>query len=253
MVLLRADEVRYKYKASGPWIIDNISVSVSAGESVGIVGESGSGKSTLIRILNGMLPVTQGHLQLSGKDINVIRKEFPGQITRFGQMVFQSPRGSFDPRMRLARSISEPIRALEKRVPSPAELAEYMHRVDLPDDLLQRYPHQLSGGQLQRVSLARALSVSPTVLYADEPTSALDVSVQAQVLELLAKLRRDLGLTIVMVSHDLAVVAQMCDRILVMRNGQVVEEGPSSQVLSAPTNPYTVSLLDAARSVSLRR
>lgn len=252
-MLIEAENLYFKYKATGPWIIDDVSVSVREKESVGIVGESGSGKSTLIRILNGMIPTTQGSITLRGADLGVFKQGNPRAVQQFGQMVFQSPRGSFDPRMRLVRSISEPVRALEKRTPSSTEIAEVMERVGLGEDILERYPHQLSGGQLQRVSLARALLVSPTVLYADEPTSALDVSVQAQVLDLLVKLREELGLTIVMVSHDLAVVGQMCDRILVMRHGKLVEEGATEQILSRPSTEYTANLLEAARSVSLRR
>jgi ABC-type dipeptide/oligopeptide/nickel transport system ATPase subunit len=252
-VLIETENLHFSHKINRPWIIDNVSLSVRENESIGIVGESGSGKSTLIRILNGMLPVSQGTVRIGGKDIEERIKEGKRSVQRFGQMVFQSPRGSFDPRMRLARSISEPVRALERRLPSENEVAEVMERVGLSEGLLDRYPHQLSGGQLQRVSLARALLVSPTVLYADEPTSALDVSVQAQVLDLLGKLREDFGLSLVMVSHDLAVVGQMCDRILVMRRGKVVEDGPAHQILSRPTNEYTANLLDAARSVSLRR
>lgn len=252
-VLIEAESLNFRYKANGPWIIDNVSLSVGENESIGIVGESGSGKSTLIRILNGLLPASQGIVRIDGKGIQEQKTEGRGSVERFGQMVFQSPRGSFDPRMRLSRSISEPVRALEKRVPEENEVAEVIERVGLSRGLLDRYPHQLSGGQLQRVSLARALLVSPKVLYADEPTSALDVSVQAQVLDLLVKLREDFGLTLVMVSHDLAVVAQMCDRILVMRHGKLVEEGPVDRILFAPNSEYTANLLEAARSVSLRQ
>ena len=251
-MLIEAENLHFRYKTNGPWIIDDVSLSIQRNESIGIVGESGSGKSTLIRILNGMLPVSLGTVRIDGQDIEARKKEGKRSVQRFGQMVFQSPRGSFDPRMRLSRAVTEPVRALENRIPAHREISEVIERVGLKDRLLDRFPHQLSGGQLQRVSLARALLVAPAVLYADEPTSALDVSVQAQVLDLLATLREDLGLTLVMVSHDLAVVGQMCDRILVMRGGRLIEEGTAEQILLAPTNDYTANLLEAARSVSLR-
>jgi ABC-type glutathione transport system ATPase component len=217
------------------------------------VGESGSGKSTFIRILSGLLVPASGRIMIDDADLTQWRTDRPRELRRFGQMVFQSPANSFDPRMRLVRAISEPVRALEERVPTAAELEDLVMRVGLGAEMLQRYPHQLSGGQLQRMSLARALSVKPKVLYADEPTSALDVSVQAEVLRLLARLRADLGLTLVLVTHDLAVVSQMCDEVLVLRNGRVVEHDDANTILRSPRDPYTVALVEAAKAVSLRR
>jgi ABC-type glutathione transport system ATPase component len=216
------------------------------------VGESGSGKSTIIRLLSGLLKAQEGEVIIDGKNLDEWTKEAPRDLRRFGQLVFQSPRRSFDPRMRLGRALSEPIRALEKRKPNAEELGSWMTRVGLSPELLNRYPHQLSGGQLQRVSLARAMSIGPKVLYADEPTSSLDVSVQAQVLNLLMELRTDLGLTLVLVSHDLAVVGRMCERIIVMSRGCVVEEGTAVDILANPKHEYTKGLVEAAKAVSLK-
>ena len=252
MPLVTASNLKFRYSSSGPWTINDVSLSIDAGTSVGIVGESGSGKSTIIRLLSGLLTPQEGVVSIDGKNLSEWSKDSPRELRRFGQLVFQSPRRSFDPRMRLGRALSEPIRALEKRIPDADELASWMSRVGLSPELLDRYPHQLSGGQLQRVSLARAMSIGPQVLYADEPTSSLDVSVQAQVLNLLMELRSDLGLTLVLVSHDLAVVGRMCERIIVMSDGAVVEEGTAVDILTNPRHEYTVGLVEAAKAVSLK-
>lgn len=250
--LVTASNLNFRYAATGPWTINDVSLSIDSGTSVGIVGESGSGKSTIIRLLSGLLTPQEGEVTVDGKNLGEWSKESPRELRRFGQLVFQSPRRSFDPRMRLGRALSEPIRALEKRVPDTDELGSWMSRVGLSPELLDRYPHQLSGGQLQRVSLARAMSIGPQVLYADEPTSSLDVSVQAQVLNLLMELRIDLGLTLVLVSHDLAVVGRMCERIIVMSGGAVVEEGSAIDILTNPQHAYTIGLVEAAKAVSLK-
>lgn len=251
MSLITASNVRFRYSSGGPWIIDDVSLSIEPGASVGIVGESGSGKSTLIRLLNGMLQPQEGTITASDRDVTEWAHREPKNFRRYGQMIFQSPRKSFDPRMRLGQSVSEPLRSLAGKAPSRGELEGFFEGVGLAPEMLDRYPHQLSGGQLQRVSIARALSVGPTVLYADEPTSALDVSVQARVLNLLMDTRAESDITLVMVSHDLAVVARVCDHIIVMRSGQIVEQGPTVELLSAPQNEYTADLIAAARAVSL--
>jgi len=250
--LVTASNLKFRYATSGPWIIDNVSLSIDSGTSVGIVGESGSGKSTIIRILSGLLTAQEGEVTVEGKNLGEWSREAPRELRRFGQLVFQSPSRSFDPRMRLRRALSEPIRALEKRVPDAGELALWISRVGLSPEILDRYPHQLSGGQLQRVSLARAMSIKPQILYADEPTSSLDVSVQAQVLNLLMALRADLGLTLVLVSHDLAIVGRLCERVIVMSRGKVVEEGTTVDILTNPQHEYTIGLVKAAKAVSLK-
>jgi ABC-type glutathione transport system ATPase component len=218
---------------------------------VGVVGESGSGKSTLVRILCGILIHQQGDVDFDGRPLEDWLATSPRDLRRRNQIVFQSPRRSLDPRMSIRKSLSQPVRAIERRVPSDEEMTDWLERVGLTDEVLPRFPHQLSGGQLQRVGVARALSVGPEVLYADEPTSALDVSVQAQVLNLFMDIRTQLGLTLVMVSHDLAVISRICEEVIVMREGEIVEAGPMTQVLSQPSDPYTAALVKSARLVSL--
>ncbi len=237
--------------APAPWILDDLSFTVARGAGIGIVGESGSGKSTLIRVLAGLLRHGAGTVRFDDRDIGDWLAHADRELRRRNQIVFQSPRRSLDPRMTIRRSLSQPMRSLEGRPPTAAELDEWLSRVSLGPEVLSRYPHQLSGGQLQRVGIARALSVRPDVLYADEPVSALDVSVQAQVLNLLMDVRAELGLTLVMVSHDLGVVSRLCDRVVVLRRGVIVEAGLTHEVLANPQDEYTTSLIAAARSVSL--
>jgi ABC-type dipeptide/oligopeptide/nickel transport system ATPase subunit len=252
MALVTAENVRFRYAPASPWTLLDVSLTVEEGQSVGIVGESGSGKSTLIRLLSGMLTPQEGTIIAGGKTFDEWSRHSSRELHRFSQLVFQSPRRSFDPRMRLGRALSEPTRAIEGRRPRRDELELWMTRVGLDPELLDRYPHQLSGGQLQRISLARAISVGPQVLYADEPTSSLDVSVQAQVLNVLMDLRAELGITLVTVTHDLAVVGRMCEKIIVISKGEIVEEGTAVDVLTNPQHEYTIGLVEAAKSVSLK-
>ena len=235
------------------WTLQDISLAISLKSTVGIVGESGSAKSTLIRVMCGLLRHQQGNVRFNGKDITEYQGDGANELRRQNQIVFQNPRRSLDPRMTIRRSLTEPIRALQDRTPDDDELVSSIKRVGLGPEVLSRFPHQLSGGQLQRVGIARSLSVNPTILYADEPVSALDVSVQAQVLNLLMNLRDQMGLTLVMVSHDLGVVSRMCEDIVVMRHGHIVEAGHTSDVLSRPSSDYTATLLKAARAASLER
>jgi ABC-type glutathione transport system ATPase component len=256
MSLVEAHGMCFRYpsarRSGGGWTIEDLDVSIPDGSSVGIVGESGSGKSTLVRVLCGLLHHEAGRVEFDGREIGAWLRSDSRELRRRNQIVFQSPRRSLDPRMTIARSLQEPMRAIERRSPTRDELVAWLEQVGLAADVLPRFPHQLSGGQLQRVSIARALSVKPDVLYADEPTSALDVSVRAQVLNLLMQLRAELGLTLVMVSHDLAVISRMCEHLVVMKDGRIVESGAMAEILSAPATAYTAALVDAARSVSLR-
>jgi ABC-type glutathione transport system ATPase component len=235
------------------WTLKGISLDVQPQSTLGIVGESGSGKSTLVRVMCGLLRHQRGTVRFDGRDISELRGSNSNELRRRNQIVFQNPRRSLDPRMTIRRSLSEPIRALQGHTPEEEELAGWLERVGLGREVLPRFPHQLSGGQLQRVGIARSLSVNPTILYADEPVSALDVSVQAQVLNLLMDLRDELGLTLVMVSHDLGVVSRMCAEIVVMRDGEIVECGRTDAVLGSPESDYTRALLHAARAASLER
>jgi ABC-type glutathione transport system ATPase component len=235
------------------WTLHDVSLKIDSRSTVGIVGESGSGKSTLIRVMCALLKHQQGTVKFDGKDIAEFEEDGTNELRRQNQIIFQNPRRSLDPRMTIRRSLSEPIRALQERNPDDSELIANIERVGLGSDVLSRFPHQISGGQLQRIGIARALSVKPKILYADEPVSSLDVSVQAQVLNLLMDLRDQLGLTLVMVSHDLGVVSRMCEEIIVMRHGRIVEAGRTEVVLANPASDYTAALLKAARAASLER
>jgi peptide/nickel transport system ATP-binding protein len=201
-------------------VVKAVSFSVARGESLGIVGESGCGKSTVLRSLAGLDRHWTGRISLNAQPVDKIRTV---EQLLLAQMVFQDPYGSIHPRHRIARVLAEPVRAMKKgagwdRVPKALE------RVGLPAGFAERFPHELSGGQRQRVAIARALMLEPQILLLDEPTSALDVSVQAEVLNLLSDLREQQGLTYVLVSHDLSVIAHMCDRALVMKDGVFVDE-----------------------------
>ena len=257
MSLVEVRGLRFHYPSAKhggriQWALDGLDLKIPSGSSIGIVGESGSGKSTLVRVLCGLLRHQEGDVLFEGYSLESWLSDDSRELRRQNQIVFQSPRRSLDPRMSIRRSLSQPVRAIERRTPTDDELISWLERVGLGDDILPRFPHQLSGGQLQRIGIARALSVKPTVLYADEPTSALDVSVQAQVLNLLMDLRRDLGLTLVMVSHDLAVISRTCQQVVVMKDGHFVEIGTIDDVLNSPKDPYTASLVSSARSVSLK-
>ena len=231
-------------KAQAVRAVDGVSLVVRKGETVGLVGESGSGKSTLARVATRLLDPTHGRVEIGGKDVTKVRGRRLRPIRRRIQMVFQDPQASLNPRQSVGTILSTPFRAQGIR-PTRAQLVELLEQVGLSEQHLERYPHEFSGGQRQRIGIARALSVKPDLLVCDEPVSALDVSVQAQVLNLLADLRDELGLSYVLVAHDLAVVRQVADRIAVMYLGTIVEEGPAAQVYGAPAHPYTKALLSA--------
>lgn len=230
--------------------LDDLSFRVQAGESLGLVGESGCGKSTLVALIARLADPSSGSIRFDGQDIGRIpvrkfaRSAQRGEI----QVVFQDPHESLNPRFTTARCIADPLKRLgglkgEALTTRVEQLAE---QVGLPLALLTRYPHQLSGGQKARVNIARAIALSPRLLILDEPTSALDVSVQAVVLQLLARLRTELNLTYLFVSHDLKVVQLMCDRVLVMYLGRLIETGPSSTLMETPAHPYTQALVAAS-------
>jgi len=256
MALIDVRKLRFSYlppraRTADNWTLKGLDFALAAGGTLGIVGESGSGKSTLIRVLCGLLPVIEGSVVVAGSDIAQLNASGIRDYRRKIQLVYQNPKRSFDPRMKIGLSVSQPVRALENRVPDADELNFWLKRVGLGGDFLGRYPHELSGGQLQRVAIARALSVQPEILLADEPTSALDVSVQAQVLNLISDLREELNLTVVFVSHDLAVVGRVTDNVIVMKHGNIVEAGETENVLLDPAHEYTRKLALAAHAVSL--
>jgi ABC-type glutathione transport system ATPase component len=222
--------------------LDGVSLDLHRGESLGIVGESGSGKSTLLRLLLGLERPDAGTVVYHG-----------GPLRREVQVVFQDPASALDPRMRVADIVLEPVRVMRLPGDRATVLAELLDAVGLPRTAARRFPHEFSGGQRQRIAIARALATRPRVLLADEPVSALDVSVRAQILNLLEDLRVGYDLTLVLVSHDLSVVRHMCDRVLVMHAGQVVETGETRAIFRGPRHPYTRTLLASIPTLRNRR
>jgi oligopeptide/dipeptide ABC transporter ATP-binding protein len=235
--------------------VSDVSLTIGRGEAVGLVGESGSGKSTIGRLLLGLLPPTEGRVVLDGVDLGQARGRALRRLRRRMQLVFQDPYSSLDPRRRIGDQIADglAIHGICPRSERRTQTEALLVQVGLPASHADRYPHEFSGGQRQRVGIARALSTRPEFLVADEPVSALDVSVQAQVLALLADLRTRLGLGLLFISHDLHVVRSLCDRVLVLYLGRVMEEGPAAQVLDNPRHPYTRALLSAAPSLDPMR
>jgi peptide/nickel transport system ATP-binding protein len=223
--------------------VDGVSLEIPTGGIFGLVGESGSGKSTLAQIMVGLIPPTSGRMMYRGADLRTLPATERLEFRRGVQMVFQDTSASLNPRKRVGRALSEALAACYiPRASRPERVSALMHQVGLDAVLLGRYPHELSGGQRQRIGVARALATEPTVLVADEPVSSLDVSLQGQIINLLSDLNRTLGLTIVLISHDLSIVARVCDRIAVMQSGRVVEAGAPDQVLRRPEHPYTRAL-----------
>lgn len=229
--------------------VDDVSLSIGVGESLGLVGESGCGKSTLVRVLARLLDPTEGRIVFEGTDLAATPAlKFARTAARARiQMVFQDPTDSLNPRYTAYDTIAEPLALLMGQRGSTAaqRVHEVAEQVGLPQELLLRYPHQLSGGQKARVGIARALAVQPRLLILDEPTAALDVSVQAVVLQLLDRLRSELSLSYLFVSHDLNVVRLLTDRVAVMYLGKLVETGPSDALFRAPAHPYTQALVSS--------
>ncbi|MEV7799663.1 ABC transporter ATP-binding protein [Microbacterium foliorum] len=228
-------------------VLDDVSLSLDEGDSLGLVGESGAGKSTILRLMLGLSAPRDGQMLFDGEPLSLRDR---AQMRRFRasvQPVFQDPYSSLDPRQRIDRIIGEPLRSLRLASGADAQrrIAESLESVGLPADTARRYPHEFSGGQRQRIAIARAVVSRPRVLLADEPVSALDVTTRVQVLELLDRLRRENGLSLIMVSHDLTAIASACDRTVVLQNGRVVEQGSTASVLHAPQDPYTRALVDA--------
>ncbi|WP_394162340.1 ABC transporter ATP-binding protein [Galactobacter valiniphilus] len=249
-VVLSAKNIAIDYKVkSGVFrAAEGVSFDVAAGETTALVGESGSGKSTVAKAVLGLLPTAEGELRVQGRDLSRLRGKEAKLARRAIGVVFQDPAASLDPRFPIGDCIMEPmvVHKVGSKADRVARAKELLAAVKLPADVLNRYPHELSGGQKQRVGIARALVLDPTVLIADEPTSALDVSVQATVLEMLKEIQADFGFACLFVSHDLAVVDHLADNVVVMKRGQVVEQGPTERVLHFPQEDYTKELLAAA-------
>ena len=228
--------------------VDGVSLTIGQGELLGLVGESGSGKSTVGNCIVRLVEPTAGTIRIRGTDVTHLARREMRPLRREVHMVFQDPYSSLNPRMTCGQIVGEPLR-LHKIVPRrdrDRRIVELFDVVGLRPELRHRYPHELSGGQRQRVGLARALSVSPSLLIADEPVSALDVSVQASILNLLRDLQRGLGFSCLFITHDLATVEFLCDRVAVMYLGKIVEQAPTEELFAAPRHPYTQALLSAA-------
>ncbi|HUC18066.1 MAG TPA: oligopeptide/dipeptide ABC transporter ATP-binding protein [Acetobacteraceae bacterium] len=258
--LFEAEHVTRLFDVSGPWLrrvtngekqrflraVDDVSFTIGRGSTLALVGESGCGKSTMARLAVGLHAPSRGAIRFAGKPLAAARAE--AGLRRRMNMIFQDPYASLNPRWRVARIIAEPIRAfgmLGGARAIAARVAELLVQVGLQPSDGEKFPHEFSGGQRQRISIARALSSEPEFLVCDEPTSALDVSVQAQILNLMRDLQRRLDLTYLFISHNLAVVRHMSDRLGVMYLGRIVEIGPAEEIFSVPRHPYTRMLLDA--------
>jgi peptide/nickel transport system ATP-binding protein len=250
-------------KAGHIQALNDVSFQLAAGKSMGVVGESGSGKSTLARLIMALEKPTQGKVLFKGRDLNALPQDALRRARSDFQMVFQDPYGSLDPRQKVLRIVSEPLsstlnnpsgQALNAQALSAQELkdraAQALTEVGLRASDLDKYPHEFSGGQRQRIAIARALITRPSLIVADEPVSALDVSVQAQVLNLMMDLQERYGLSYLFVSHDLAVVNLMCDDVLVLQHGQLVEAGSADDIFLRPQHPYTQELLSANTGLS---
>ena len=256
-VLLDVKEASRVYESAGSGFfkrdkgvvsaVDRVSITVNKGETYGLVGESGCGKSTVGRLIAGLESPSGGAIELDGRDLAKLKGRDAVRIHRDVQMMFQDSYAAMDPRMRIDQILAEPM-SIQKtgNARQIAErIMEILEQVGLTEEILDRYPHEFSGGQLQRIGFARSLTLAPDLIVADEPVSALDVSVQAQVLNLMKDLQQELGLSYLFISHDLAVVQYMADRIGVMYLGRIVEEGPAHEVVKNPTHPYTKALIDS--------
>ena len=227
--------------------VKDVSIEVRRGETLGIVGESGSGKSTVARCISRLVAPTSGHIEIAGQDMSRLSASSLRELRRTVQVIFQDPYRSLNPRRRVGASIIEgPVNFGVSKADAIARAQKLMSHVGLSPDALERYPHQFSGGQRQRLCIARALAMEPLLLIGDEPVSALDVSVQAQVLELLADVKKKFDLAVLFITHDLRVAAQICDRVAVMKQGEIVEQGSTEEIFAAPKHPYTRELFEAA-------
>lgn len=236
--------VHFGSRENPVWAVENLDINIQKGESFGLVGESGSGKSTVLRAICGLVPIHNGKLRIDGEELKYPRsKSFYQRV----QMVFQDPYGSLHPKHTVDRTLNDPL-AIHKLDRREYRIGRALDEVGLDESFRFRYPHQLSGGQRQRIAIARALILQPKILLLDEPTSALDASIQAEVLNLLDRLKAERGLTYLMVSHDLAVVSHMCDRLLVMQFGRSVELLDKSSLRDqSPRQQYTMNLLEASK------
>ncbi len=229
--------------------VDGVSLELPRGRTLGLVGESGCGKSTLARAILRLIPATSGQVVFDGQDVLGLSARELRRLRRSAQLVFQDPYGSLNPRLRVETIVGEALTVhglVRNRAERRTRVAELLGRVGLAADALDRFPHEFSGGQRQRIGIARALAVQPALLVCDEPVSALDVSIQAQILNLLAELQEQFGLTYLFIAHSLAVVRHLCDEVAVMYLGRIVEYAPADELFANPRHPYTQALCAAA-------
>ncbi|HSW15003.1 MAG TPA: oligopeptide/dipeptide ABC transporter ATP-binding protein [Solimonas sp.] len=252
---VRRLRVHFPLRSGWPWsapsllrAVEEINFDLFPGETLGIVGESGCGKSTLARALIGLQPVTSGGISFHGRPLQNLDEEGWRGVRREIQMVFQDPLASLDPRMTIGQIIAEPLQSLYPETSAAdrdARVRHWLERVGLSPSHINRYPHEFSGGQCQRIGIARALIVQPKLLICDEPVSALDVSVQAQIINLLRDLQKEYGLSMLFIAHDLAVVRLISHRVMVMYLGRIMEQGSREQLFAQPLHPYTKALMAA--------
>jgi oligopeptide transport system ATP-binding protein len=235
--------------------VDGVTFDIFKGETLGLVGESGCGKSTVGRCLLRLIEPTHGEVTFEGRDVRALGGDELRRLRREMQIIFQDPYASLNPRLRVRDIVGEPlvVHGLGDKVERRERVADLLRKVGLDPDYMNRYPHEFSGGQRQRIGIARALALNPKLIVCDEPVSALDVSIQAQILNLLKDLQNDFGLTYLFISHDLAVVRAMSDRIAVMRQGKLVEVGAAEEVYSRPQDEYTKALFTAVPVPDPRR
>jgi ABC-type glutathione transport system ATPase component len=249
VVVAYAARRQFLSKAAPPRpVLHGVDITVARGETVGIVGESGSGKTTLGRALIGLLRPASGSIHFDGRDISDLDEGAMRPLRRRMQMIFQDPMSSLNPRRTIGRTLTAPLllhRVVDGHAAARRRVEMTLDRVGLPASVIERYPHELSGGQRQRVGIARAVVLAPDFVLADEIVSGLDVSTQAQVLKLLGELKREMNLSMALISHDLSVVRAVCDRVYVLSQGRVVEQGRCDLVFDRPQDAYTRTLLDA--------
>ncbi len=235
--------------------VDGVSFDLFAGRTLGVVGESGCGKTTLGRSILRLVPTTAGEVLYRGRNIFKLDTSAARQLRRQIQIVAQDPLGSLNPRMTIGSAVAEPlaVHGIGTRSQRRQRVEQMLRRLGLEADCMLRYPHEFSGGQRQRICIARALITEPQLIILDEPTSALDVTTQAKILELLAELRRDLQLSYLFISHNLAVVENFCDEVAVMHAGKIIEQGPTEQIFANPQHEYTRALLSAVPRLDVRR
>jgi oligopeptide transport system ATP-binding protein len=256
MSLLAVQDVSVEFPVRGGFLrrrrmlraVDGVSLTVEPGEALGIVGESGCGKTTLARAILGLVPVASGSVRLDGEELTALDAGTLRRRRARMQIVFQDPLAALDPRMTVRELVAEPLRVHRPDLSAAersARVAAILERVGLASTAMGRYPHQFSGGQCQRIGIARALVLKPDLVICDEPVSALDLSVRAQILGLLAGLQQEMGLSLIFIAHDLGAVRQLCQRVLVMYAGRVVEAAPGERLFTDPCHPYTRALLAA--------